>query len=231
MNSATRNLGPALLVFALLGGFQPLVALEIVTMTSGQSLRVESIHPVGNRVELTLEGGGTLVVPAERIQGWYVQSAPKQEIPSTPATRLEGAWRQRAGQYASLIESAARRYDLHPALLTSMAEVESAFNPRAVSPKGAMGLLQLMPATAARFGVRDAFDVAQNVNAGARYIDWLLDRFGQPDLALAGYNAGEGVVDRYQDVPPYPETRNYVARVLNGVDRLGGSRENLRIDR
>ena len=210
----------------------PLDAAEIVKLTSGQTLRVASIHPVGNQVELRLEGGGSLQVPADRVQGWFTERRPdKITTPPAPALRAGGAWRQRAGQYAPMIETASRRYGLHPALLTSMAEVESAFDPRAVSPKGAMGLLQLMPATAERFGVQDAFDVTQNIEAGARYIDWLLDRFGTVELALAGYNAGEGAVDRYQDIPPYPETENYVVKVLNGLDRLGGSREDLRIAR
>lgn len=231
MNSAIRKLGQTLLMLGLLGGVYPLIAGEIVNLINGQSLRVASVHPVGNQVELRFEGGSSMLVPAERIQGWYVESRPVTSKQSPLVSHTDGAWRQRAGQYAPMIESAARRYDLHPALLTSMAEVESAFNPRAVSPKGAMGLMQLMPATAKRFGVQDAFDVVQNVNAGAQYMDWLLDRFGQADLALAGYNAGEGVVDRYKDVPPYPETKNYVAKVLNGVDRLGGSRENLRMKR
>ena len=107
------------------------------------------------------------------------------------------------------------------ALLTALAEVESSFDPLAVSPKGARGLLQLMPATAERFGVGDPFDVAQNVEGGARYLSWLLDRFGgRADLALAGYNAGEGAVDRHRGVPPYPETRRYVRLVLEGAARL-----------
>jgi soluble lytic murein transglycosylase-like protein len=127
-------------------------------------------------------------------------------------------WRAAAGAYADLIEEAALRYGLDPALLTAMAQTESAFNPAAVSPKGAAGLLQLMPATAERFGVRDVFDVPQNVEGAAKYLKWLLERFeGRTELALAGYNAGEGTVDRYQGIPPYRETRDYVARVLDGV--------------
>jgi soluble lytic murein transglycosylase-like protein len=99
-----------------------------------------------------------------------------------------------------------------------MAQTESAFDPVAVSHKGAAGLLQLMPATAERFGVQDVFDVPQNVEGAAKYLKWLLERFeGRTELALAGYNAGEGSVDRYQGIPPYRETRDYVTRVLAGV--------------
>jgi soluble lytic murein transglycosylase-like protein len=105
-----------------------------------------------------------------------------------------------------------------------MAQTESAFDPNAVSPRGARGLLQLMPETARRFGVRDSFDATQNVDGGAAYLSWLLERYsGRTELALAGYNAGEGAVDRYQGVPPFSETRNYVERVLEGAERLVGS--------
>ena len=135
--------------------------------------------------------------------------------------RASQAWRAEAGPYADLIQRAADRHGVDPALLTAMAKVESSFDPGAVSPKGACGLFQLMPDTAERFGVRDVFDVSQNVEGGARYMSWLLARFeGRTDLALAGYNAGEGAVERHRGIPPYRETRNYVARVLAGTSRL-----------
>ena len=109
-------------------------------------------------------------------------------------------------------------------MLTAVALAESAFNPRAVSSKGAGGLLQLMPATAERFGVRDVFDASQNVEGGAKYLRWLLQRYeGRTDLALAGYNAGEGAVDRHNGIPPYSETQQYVTRVLANADRLVGT--------
>jgi soluble lytic murein transglycosylase-like protein len=100
-------------------------------------------------------------------------------------------------------------------LLYAIMHRESAFKKRALSHKGARGLMQLMPATAARFGVRDIFDPAQNIDAGARYMRWLLNRFdGDVRLALAGYNAGEGAVDKYgRRVPPYRETQEYVRRI------------------
>jgi soluble lytic murein transglycosylase-like protein len=91
---------------------------------------------------------------------------------------------------------------------------ESAFRPNVVSHKGAQGLMQLIPATAERFGVSDAFDPSQNIDGGARYLAWLLKRFdGDIQLAAAGYNAGEGAVDRFKGVPPYEETQRYVERV------------------
>ncbi len=107
------------------------------------------------------------------------------------------------------------RHGLDPCLVLSVMRAESGFNQRAVSPKGASGLMQLMPATAERFGVRNIFDPRENIFAGARYLRWLLDRFnGDLRLALAGYNAGEGAVELYgKRIPPFAETQNYVRTI------------------
>lgn len=119
------------------------------------------------------------------------------------------------------IEKMAQKYDLARFNLGSefvraVIKVESNFNPRAVSPKGARGLMQLMPETARRFGVRDIFDPDQNLDGGVQYLKFLLDTFeGNVNLALAAYNAGENVVQRLKDIPPYRETRDYVQRVSN----------------
>ena len=114
----------------------------------------------------------------------------------------------------SYIVSASARHGVDPVLIYSIMHRESAFKKLAISHKGARGLMQLMPATAARFGVRNIFDPEQNIEAGTRYIRWLLNRFkGDVGLALAGYNAGEGAVDKYRGVPPYRETQEYVKRI------------------
>ncbi|MFU8790243.1 MAG: transglycosylase SLT domain-containing protein [Methylobacter sp.] len=106
-------------------------------------------------------------------------------------------------------------YQIDPHLALSIVSVESNFNTGARSPKNAMGLMQIIPATAERFNVKDAFDASQNIKAGLKYLQWLLKRYhGDVALAAAGYNAGEGAVDRYHGVPPYRETEQYVARVL-----------------
>jgi hypothetical protein len=112
-----------------------------------------------------------------------------------------------------LINEAAKNYDVNPLLVDSLIQVESNYNPLAVSPKGAQGLMQLMPATAQRFGVTDSFDPKQNIEAGVRYFKLLQDTFQDDRLAIAAYNAGEKAVAKYGDVPPYAETINYVDKV------------------
>ena len=112
-----------------------------------------------------------------------------------------------------LVKEAAKNFDVNPLLVDSVIQVESNYNPFAVSPKGAQGLMQLMPSTAQRFGVTDSFDPKQNIEAGVRYLKLLQDTFQDDRLAIAAYNAGEKAVAKYKDVPPYPETVSYVAKV------------------
>ncbi|HKG21464.1 MAG TPA: lytic transglycosylase domain-containing protein [Blastocatellia bacterium] len=124
----------------------------------------------------------------------------------------------------AIVSEAAARHGLDPCLVLSVMKAESGFNKTAVSVKGASGLMQLMPATAARFGVKNIFDQRENVLAGARYLRWLLDRFnGDVRLALAGYNAGEGAVEFYgYKIPPYLETQNYVRIIYGRYSRIHG---------
>lgn len=118
-------------------------------------------------------------------------------------------------QYAVEIREIARQHGVSPRLITAVMRTESGFDPAAVSPKGAGGLMQLMPATAAVLGVVDRFDPRESIRAGVRHLRYLLDRYqGSVALALAAYNAGEAVVDSYREIPPYPETLEYVRRVL-----------------
>lgn len=123
---------------------------------------------------------------------------------------------RRHAEYSDLIQAAAIRYQLDAALLHAVIHTESAYNPNAVSPKGAVGLMQLMPATAKRFGVTQRTDASQNIDGGARFLRYLLKLFNNNKrLALAGYNAGENAVIRHgRQIPPYRETRHYVSRVL-----------------
>jgi soluble lytic murein transglycosylase-like protein len=123
------------------------------------------------------------------------------------------------GHIADLIRSLAPEYRLDPNLVLAVVEAESNFDAKALSHKNAQGLMQLIPATAERFGVEDVWDPEQNLRGGMSYLRWLLDHFdGDVRLALAGYNAGEEAVRRYRGVPPYSETRNYVARIARRLD-------------
>jgi len=134
-----------------------------------------------------------------------------QDQPYRPARSPEAPERLNA-----MIQASARRHNLDPALLQAVIEAESNFNPKAVSRAGAMGLMQLMPTTAAALGVEDPFDEQANLQAGSRYLRQLLDEFEQLPLALAAYNAGENAVRRFGNtIPPYPETQTYVRRVMN----------------
>src|SRR5215469_15167765 len=124
-----------------------------------------------------------------------------------------------------LVREAADRHSVDPALVRAVIETESNWNPGAVSRKGAIGLMQLMPTTAQRFGVNEAFSPQQNVDAGVRYLRTLLTRYdGNLNLALAAYNAGEGAVDRAHGIPSFRETRNYVQKVQNAYFRPGSGR-------
>lgn len=116
--------------------------------------------------------------------------------------------------YRQEIEAAARTWGVDQALVRAVIHAESAFRPDAISSAGAQGLMQLMPTTALRFGINDPFNPAQNIRGGVQYLAWLLAHFGGSlDLALAGYNAGEAAVARYNGVPPYEETQAYISRV------------------
>lgn len=147
-----------------------------------------------------------------------IASGRHRKIP-IPAKKLAIAPKRlsaRRGLYASLIKRNAKRFNLHPELLHAVIRAESAYNPTAVSPAGAIGLMQLMPATAARYGVSDIYDPAENIRGGAKYLRFLLNMFDHDlRLALAGYNAGENAVIKYGNkIPPYRETQQYVRKVM-----------------
>jgi soluble lytic murein transglycosylase len=137
-------------------------------------------------------------------------------------------WRRRPSERAVIASSTwdgtiarmAREHRVSPGLVKAVIHTESAFDPRAVSPKGALGLMQLMPRTAKRLGVQDPFDPRDNIDGGTRYLRYLMDLYrGNLPLALAAYNAGEGAVETHGGIPPYGETRRYVRKVLTLVGR------------
>ena len=198
------------LLAAIVCAFATAGAGPMVVFDDGRALAVRSVEFRDGLAYLELAEGGSMVVPAVRIAGQEVLPAPSptEDLAAAAgalaeALRTEARWRGVAGPYADMIAAAASRNGVDPALLTAVVKVESNFDPFAVSSKGACGLAQLMPKTAERFDTKDVFDAEENLEGGARYLRWLLDRFeGKTELALAGYNAGEGAVDRYGGIPP-----------------------------
>lgn len=157
------------------------------------------------------EAGGT--VSSAEVKPFFPDYLVKQV-----QTKVKGSVEEVSG-YDNIIDSAAKKYGLDPALIKGIIRAESGFRANAVSGVGAQGLMQLMPATAAGLGVTDPFDPEQNIDAGARYIKGQLDRFGgDVTKALAAYNAGPGNVIKYDGVPPFKETQNYVNKVLSYRD-------------
>jgi soluble lytic murein transglycosylase-like protein len=185
----------AFLIAALLIASTAAARAQIYTYVDSDGVRHYTDVPDNNRYRLLL------ISPQER---------------TSSGDRYDWQLLSRAGQYDSIIEKAAISAAVEPNLLRAVIVVESGFNSRAVSKRGAVGLMQLMPATATRFGVSNPYDPLENVHGGARYLKFLMDHFGQDiRLALAAYNAGEDAVERNGgQVPPFTETMAYVPRVL-----------------
>jgi hypothetical protein len=178
---------------------------EIAVLNNGMTFKVVSRRTEDTTVYLELKGGGEVGFPAAEVRGFVPDEVMDEVEPQAAA----------GGDVRALAIDAARRHGLDPALVLAVVGVESAFRPDAVSPKGAQGLMQLMPATAVSLGVANPFDAAANLDGGAKHLQSLVERYhGDLKKALAAYNAGAGAVDRHGGVPPYAETRAYVGKVL-----------------
>jgi soluble lytic murein transglycosylase-like protein len=151
------------------------------------------------------------VVRVDPRTGKLVRSTIAVHSPASSAPSSSSA--APAVSIAELVERTSKAHNVDPLLVDSMIRVESNYNPNAVSPKGAQGLMQLMPPTAQMLGVNDSFDPAENIEAGVKYLKYLEDLYKDDRLALAAYNAGPGAVDRFKQIPPYPETQKYVEKV------------------
>ena len=200
-----------LAIFAL-----PALAGESVVLQNGFQLHADRHEIDGDTVRI-FSNGGVLEMAASAIAGYERDPAPASAPASEPQSAPGATTNPQPAGPAELAASAAKKFALPETFVRSVMKAESGFQPDAVSPKGAIGLMQLMPDTARAFGA-DPKDPHQNADAGAQYLRELLAKYeGNPDqvlLALAAYNAGPGAVERYHGVPPYRETREYIRRVL-----------------
>jgi len=214
----------ALAASVCLFGASSLASAEIVHMTSGGTLSVKAHLTEGDTVTLTLRTGGTVtcdralidkIVPDEVPHPEPVDPASLQLPAAAAPPAAERGSRLRDTVYTELITAAADTHGVDPILVQALIQVESNYQPRARSSKGAMGLMQLMPSVAKQYKVKNAYDPASNIDAGVRKLKSLIDGMqGDLKLALAAYNAGEAAVSRFGGVPPYRETQNYVTKIL-----------------
>jgi len=182
---------------------------EIVFLASGQVLSVKSHREEGSALVLVLRNGGEMTCDASMVARIAPDEVPHPEdLPPKPIVALAPV------PYGDIIDRVAAEQRVDPKVVRAVITVESAFKQRARSRKGAMGLMQLMPDTARRYGVDNPYDPASNIEAGIKHLKSLIDRFASLPLALAAYNAGEGAVERFRGIPPYAETRQYVSAIL-----------------
>jgi membrane-bound lytic murein transglycosylase B len=207
---------------------------SIAVFTDGRTMKIASYNVADDTIALTLKSGGTLSMPLTRIDRIVDDEVATPEVVAeVKKIEKEGVFPKRSWRYAEerqplfhsrfdkLIVDAAKHFDVDAALVSAVIKQESDYNPRETSNKGARGLMQLMPSTAERFGVTNSYDPVANIYAGTRYLRWLLQTFeGNADLAVAAYNAGEGNVWKYNGVPPFRETVNYINRIAKHVRSL-----------
>jgi hypothetical protein len=207
------------LALSLLGVATPARA-ELVYFVSGRTLNVKEHRLDGDSLVLTLRGGGEVVCEAALITRIAPDETPYPEPEETDhvAMQADGVEPAADTRYAEIIDRLAAREGVDARLVRAVIEVESGYRPTARSPKGAMGLMQLMPATARQYAVTNPYDPAANIEAGIKHLKSLLARFPRA-LALAAYNAGDAAVERFGGIPPYAETRNYVSRILQIIGR------------
>ena len=215
----------AIAAFALAAQL-PALAGEVAVLRNGFTIRCERREQNGDIIRL-YTAGGHIDIPASEIASFETDDTPVAPAPApVPAPPLAAATPMMKPAMASaaqsqqvdldqLVRDASNRNRLDPDFVNSVIKAESGFHPRAVSPKGAQGLMQLMPGTAAQLGVADPFDPKANVDAGTLYLSRLLDQYhDDPIKALAAYNAGAHRVDKYHGIPPYHETHVYIARIV-----------------
>jgi soluble lytic murein transglycosylase-like protein len=188
---------------------------ELAYFQSGRTLSIKEHHVEGESLVLTLRNGGQIICDASVIARFAPDEVPYPEPEPEPKPAIV-AEQLPVVPYGELIDKVATEQGVPVKLVRAVIQVESAYQQRARSPKGAMGLMQLMPTTARQYGVANPYDPLANVEAGIKHLKSLMERLPLA-LALAAYNAGEAAVARFHGIPPYPETQAYVGRILKLV--------------
>lgn len=202
-------------LIVLVGVIAPRAAsADIVRLTTGATLSVKSATVDGDTMVMVLRGGGELRTPRSLVEEVLADEVLHAE-PATTFTLPTWEPPKAVATVPEMVDRLAQQFGVPVNLAHALIRVESNYQAGAVSPKGAMGLMQLMPATARQYAVADPFDPEQNLSAGLQHLKGLLDRYGNKTAsALAAYNAGEGAVAKYGGIPPYRETQDYVRRIL-----------------
>ena len=204
------------LALLVLGIASPASA-ELIFFSSQRSMSVAGHRVEGDRLIVTLRGGGEMTFDRMLVTKVAPDEVPypqeRANAQATAAPGPDGDVLIAESSYDPIIESASGRHGVDARIVKAVIQVESGFQPRARSPKGAMGLMQLMPGTAREYQARNPYDPTSNIDAGTKYLSKLLHEFELP-LALAAYNAGETAVRRFGGIPPYAETQAYVAKIL-----------------
>jgi hypothetical protein len=195
---------------------------ELIVLTSGRTLSVKGHEIKGESIVLKLRSGGDVTCDRSLIDKILADEVPYPEPTPAAETRTADTDQQpadvagvlQATPYGEIISALSEAHGVDPLLVRALIQVESNYQPRARSPRGAMGLMQLMPSTARTYNVRNPFDPRANIEAGIKHLKSLIERFGELKLGLAAYNAGEGAVEKFNGIPPYRETKSYVSRIL-----------------
>ena len=225
----TRRLIFSLLTSAMMLASASQINAEVIFFANGRTMSVKDYRVAGNTITVTLRQGGEATFDRALVAHITPDEVAYPEAPAVSATEtalaVTSAVRTplESRPFAALIETVSLKHGIDPALVHAVVQAESNYRPSARSHVGARGLMQVMPATARDLGVKSAkllFDPQQNLEAGVRYLKFLLERFdGDLPTAIAAYNAGPAAVSKYAGIPPFPETQNYVRKVLSNFQQ------------
>ncbi|MEO8362724.1 MAG: lytic transglycosylase domain-containing protein, partial [Vicinamibacteria bacterium] len=205
---------------SLVVGIGQSASADTLFLSSGKTLKIDALTCGGATCIATLQGGDAEIRAVDVLKVEPDEVVDVEPLAASPATVAPSTAPPSLRSIEDIVAEASHKYGLPRSLVRAVAKAESALNPSAVSSKGAQGVMQLMPGTARELGVRNSFDAAENIDAGARLLRQLLERYeGRVAEALAAYNAGPGAVARHNGVPPYRETRSYIRRIVKDFEK------------